>query len=131
MSIDVVGDFLTIIRNGLFVAKKNVTIPYSKFKHQIAGILKDEGFIKDLAVQQDEKGRDQLKLFLKYVDGESAIHEIKRISKPGRRIYKGFTQIEPVVGGLGISILSTSKGLLNNKQAKELKVGGEVLCTVW
>lgn len=128
---DVVGDFLTIIRNGFLVTKKSVIAPYSNLKYKIAQILKDEGFIKEAMIEKDDKGRDRLKLYLKYVGGESAIHEIKKISKQGKRTYKGASQVEPVIGGLGISILSTSQGVITNKQAEQLGIGGEVICTVW
>lgn len=130
MSIDVIGDFLTIIRNGLMSSKLIVTAPYSQIKAELAAILKDEGFIKDFTVIEDD-GKKSVKVFLKYVGGESVIHEIKRISTPGRRSYKGAANIKPVIGGLGLSILTTSKGIISHKKAKELGVGGEVLCTVW
>lgn len=130
MSIDVIGDFLTIIRNGIMSSKLLVVAPYSKIKAELAEILKDEGFIKDYAVIEDD-GKKSIKVFLKYVGGESVIHELKRISTPGRRSYKGATNIKPVIGGLGLSILTTSKGIISHKKAKELGVGGEVLCTVW
>lgn len=131
MSIDVIGDFLTIIRNGLMSSKLFVVAPYSKIKADLAEILKDEGFIKDFAVITEEDGKKSIKIFLKYVGGESVIHELKRISTPGRRSYKGAANIKPVIGGLGLSILTTSKGIISHKKAKELGVGGEVVCTVW
>lgn len=130
MSIDVIGDFLTIIRNGLLSSKLFVVAPYSKIKAEVAEILKEEGFIKDFAAVEID-GKKQLKVFLKYVQGESVIHELKRVSTPGRRSYKGATHIKPVIGGLGLSILTTSKGIISHKKAKELGVGGEVICTVW
>lgn len=130
MSIDVIGDFLTIIRNGIMSSKLLVVAPYSKIKAEVAEILKDEGFIKDYAIIEDD-GKKSIKVFLKYVGGESVIHELKRISTPGRRSYKGAANIKPVIGGLGLSILTTSKGIISHKKAKELGVGGEVLCTVW
>jgi small subunit ribosomal protein S8 len=130
MSIDSIGDFLTIIRNGLMSSKLFVVAPYSKIKAEVAEILKDEGFIKDFALS-DEDGKKSIKIFLKYVAGESVIHDLKRISTPGRRSYKGAANIKPVIGGLGLSILTTSKGIISHKKAKELGVGGEVICTVW
>lgn len=130
MSIDVIGDFLTIIRNGLMSSKLFVVAPHSKVKAEIADILKNEGFIKDFAIT-DEDGRKSIKVFLKYVGGESVIHDLKRISTPGRRSYKGAANVKPVIGGLGLSILTTSKGIISHKKAKELGVGGEVICTVW
>lgn len=131
MSIDAIGDFLTIIRNGIMSSKMVVEIPHSNLKSEIANLLKEEGFIKDLAVV-DNEGKKTIKVFLKYDNrGESAIHEITRVSRPGRRNYKGATNIKPVIGGLGISILTTSKGVITQKKAKELGIGGEVMCTVW
>lgn len=131
MSVDSVGNFLTIIRNGVMVSKPYIIAPFSKIRFTLAHILKDEGFIKDFAVLEDEEGKKSLKLFLKYVDGESVIHEITRISTPGRRLYSGISNVKPVIGGLGVSILTTDKGILTHKQAKKLGVGGEVICTIW
>jgi small subunit ribosomal protein S8 len=131
MSIDTIGNLLTVIRNGLMVSKASVTANSSKLNFAIVQVLKDEGFIRDFAKVADEKGRPSINIFLKYVDGESVIHEITRISKPSLRKYTGHNSIRPVIGGLGISILTTNKGIITNKKAKELGVGGEVLCTVW
>ena len=112
-------------------SKSDVVAPYSNIKFEIATILKDEGFIHNCSVFEDEDGWKKLKVLLKYVDGESVIHEVTRASKPGRRLYTGATGAKPVIGGLGISIFSTSRGIITNKKAKELNVGGEVICTVW
>jgi small subunit ribosomal protein S8 len=131
MSIDTIGNLLTVIRNGLMVSKASVTANSSKLNFAIVQVLKNEGFIRDFAKVADEKGRPSINIFLKYVDGESVIHEITRISKPSLRKYTGHNSIRPVIGGLGISILTTNKGIITNKKAKELGVGGEVLCTVW
>lgn len=129
---DAVGNFLTIIRNGLMASKPFVAAPHSKMNVSIAQILKDEGFIKNFVVLNDEEAvQPRIKVFLKYVDGESVIHEITRVSKPSRRRYAGAGNIRPVIGGLGVSILTTNKGILTNRKAKELQVGGEVICTVW
>ena len=127
---DVIGDFLTIIRNGIAVYKLSVSIPYSKLKNSILLILKDEGFIRDFNIEGDGVKKN-LRVFLKYVDGESVIHEISRVSKPGRRMYRGFKDLKPVIGGLGLSILTSSIGVITNKQAKSNSVGGEIICTVW
>lgn len=127
---DVIGDFLTIIRNGIAVSKLSVSIPYSKLKNSILLILKDEGFIRDFNIEGDGVKKN-LRVFLKYVDGESVIHEISRVSKPGRRMYRGFKDLKPVIGGLGLSILTSSIGVITNKQAKSNSVGGEIICTVW
>ena len=131
MSVDAVGDFLTIIRNGLFVSKTCVTAPYSKLKHEVAKILLDEGFIRGIEVVGEAPAEKKLKITLKYIDGESVIHEIQRASVPGCRAYSGANNVAPVAGGLGISILTTNKGVMTHRDAKRLEVGGEVLCTVW
>lgn len=131
MSIDSIGDFLTIIRNGRMVSKPSVVAPYSRVKHAIAEILKGEGFIRGFEILENASGKKTLKIALKYVNGESVIHEITRESTPGLRVYAGAKSIEPVIGGLGLSIITTSRGLLSHKKAKELGVGGEVICTVW
>lgn len=131
MSIDTIGNLLTIIRNGLMASKASVTVLSSKMNLAIVQVLKDEGFVRDFVQEVDDKGRAKINVFLKYVDGESVIHEITRISKPSLRKYTGHDSIRPVIGGLGISILTTNKGIMTNKKAKELGVGGEVICTVW
>lgn len=130
MSKDVIGDFLTSIRNGLMVGKSFVVCPHSKLKEDVAHILQEEGFIRNFTVEGDSI-KKSIKVFLKYVDNESVIHEIVRVSTPGRRCYTAANNLQPVIGGLGISILSTNKGVITNKQAKDLSVGGEILCTVW
>lgn len=128
---DSIANFLTIIRNGALASKPFVTAPYSNQKAAVADILLREGFIKTVQKIQGEDGHLALKVVLKYVDGESVIHEIDRISKSSRRVYTGVDSIRPVIGGLGVSILSTNKGIVSHKQAKKLRVGGEVMCTVW
>ena len=130
MSIDSIGDFLTIIRNGLMASKSQVIAPYSRIKFDIATILKDEGFVRNASVIEKD-GWKKIQVVLKYVNGESVIHEIDRVSKPGRRYYTGQLDIKPVIGGLGLSILSTNRGVISNHKAKKLNVGGEVICTVW
>ena len=131
MSIDVVGDFLTVMRNALKVNKRSATVPSSNLKVEIARVLKDEGYIKDFAKKADERGRESLTVTFKYVDGESAIHEICRVSTPGRRRYEGIANMKPVIGGLGIKILTTSAGIITDQKAKKMSVGGEVICYVW
>src|SRR5690606_32085387 len=101
------------IRNGVMVSKSFVTAPYSKMRDSIAQILKDEGFIHDFAIINTESGSGKrLKVVLKYVDGESVIHEIQRVSEPGRRVYAGNKEIKPVIGQLGVSIITTSRGVI-------------------
>ena len=131
MSIDAIGNFLTIIRNGLMASKPFVIVPCSKIKIEITRILKEEGFIRDFSIEAVNETIKNIKIQLKYVDNESVIHEITRKSRPSRRYYSPVNSIRPVIGGLGLSILTTSRGVLTNKQAKEFKVGGEVICTVW
>lgn len=130
MSIDAIGNFLTIIRNGVMVQKRQVRIPHSMLKQQIADVLKQEGYIKDFAVEADGNKRE-ITVYLKYVNGESVIHEISRVSKPSCRYFERKNNIKPVIGGLGISILTTNQGIVTDKKARELNVGGEVICRVW
>ena len=131
MSRDSIGDFLTIIRNGIARSKEFVVLPYSNMRFELAKILREEGFIDNIVVVEFDRPKKSLKLFLRYMDGESAIHEIKRESTPGRRLYARAHDLKPVIGGLGVSIVTTSSGVMTNKKAKELKIGGEVVCTVW
>ncbi len=127
---DPIADFLTRIRNAVKARKKNVEMPSSKMKIGLAKILKDTNFIKDFEVIEDNK-QNILKVYLKYTMGNPAITGLKKISKPGLRIYSGKDSLPRVLNGLGISILSTSKGLLTDKQAKKESVGGEIICHIW
>ncbi len=132
MSVDTISNFLTIIRNGISASKAAVIAPYSKMKAEMACILKDEGFIRDFEViEKPDVVQKELKVYLKYHRGESVIHEIKRISKSGRRKYRGAKKIAPIIGGLGLSIVSTSQGIMSHLQARKLGIGGEVICAVW
>lgn len=130
MSIDAIGNFLTIIRNGIATSKPFVVVPHSNMREQIAHLLLSEGFLRDVQVTE-EQDKKKLKVYLKYVDGESVIHEIKRVSTPGRRMYTSVKTIKPVIGGLGVTILSTNKGIITHKQARTMLAGGEIICTVW
>lgn len=127
---DVIGNFLTIIRNGIMASKPSVEVPYSRMNQAIAKILLEEGFITESTVMNQDDCQC-IKIGLKYVNGESVIHEIRRASRPGRRYYTGVGEIKPIIGGLGLTILSTNKGVVSHKTAKAAGVGGEVLCTVW
>ena len=128
---DPVADYLTRIRNGQARLKKFVDIPCSNLKKRISYILKEEHFVRDYLEIKDGK-QNILRVFLKYdYENSAVIHGIKRISKPGCRIYVSSDNLPRVLNGLGISILTTSKGVLSNKKAKKLSVGGEVLCQVW
>ncbi|MFH1831338.1 MAG: 30S ribosomal protein S8 [bacterium] len=130
MSIDSIGNFLTSMRNGLMVGKRSVTVPSSNIKVNIATLLKEEGYIRDFKIETTGP-KSELTIFFKYVQGESPIHEIKRVSKPSCRYYERLNNLTPVIGGLGISILSTSLGLMTDRQAKKSGVGGEVICHIW
>jgi small subunit ribosomal protein S8 len=130
VSKDVIADFLTIIRNGVSRSKSSVEIGYSKLRYEIAQILKQEGFVSDVVLEEKESGAT-IKVVLKYVEGESAIHEIVRVSKPSRRVYTSIERIKPVIGGLGVNILTTSKGVMTDKTARQNRVGGELICTIW
>ena len=130
MSVDTIGDFVTIIRNGLMASKPSVTTSHSNMRHQVANLLKEKGFVRDVVVSEDD-GRKYLKVILKYVNGESVIHEITRVSRPGCRMYAGIKSVRPVIGGLGVTVLSTNRGILTHHQARALNVGGEVICTIW
>ena len=128
---DPIADLLTRIRNGLNVGKRWVDIPSSIEKKRIVYILKEEKYIEDF-ILIDDKGRKQIRVFLKYdYQGKPVISAIERVSKPGLRVYKGKKDLPRVLDGLGISIMSTSKGVISNKMAKKFGVGGEVICNVW
>jgi small subunit ribosomal protein S8 len=127
---DPLSDMLTCIRNAVAVQHKTVSMPHSKLKAEIARVMKSEGFVKDFVVEGGLK--KSLKLYLKYVDGyEPSIRGLQRYSKPGLRKYCGADDIPRVLGGLGVAILSTSSGIISDKEAREKHVGGEVLCTIW
>ena len=128
---DPISDYLTRIRNGLLARKRWVDVPSSKMKKRISLVLKEESFIEDFFFISNGK-KEMIRIFLKYdFKGKSVIENIKRISRPGLRIYVGAGETPRVLDGLGISILSTSKGVLSNKRAKEYGVGGELLCEVY
>lgn len=128
---DPIADMLTRIRNALKAMHDEVSVPSSKMKVAIAKILKDEGYIKDYKVIQDNK-QGILKIALKWGShGEKIITGLKKVSKPGRRVYCGKEDIPVVIGGLGITILSTSRGILTGAQAKKMDIGGEVICNIW
>lgn len=127
---DPIADFLTRLRNATQAAQAETKAPYSKIKAEIARILKQEGYISDYTV--DTTGKfPEIKVAIKYVNRSPAITGIKRISKPGLRKYVGADEVPRVLGGLGISILSTPKGVVSGREAKKQNVGGELLATVW
>ncbi|KKS68702.1 MAG: 30S ribosomal protein S8 [candidate division TM6 bacterium GW2011_GWE2_42_60] len=132
MSVDTIGNFLTTIRNAVERSKRSVSVPYSSMVLRISEVLKREGFIRDFSVIQEEGcSFKTLQVFLKYMDGESVIHEIDRVSTPGRRMYEGASKLRRVVSGLGVAIVTTSVGIMTDKEARQRGIGGEVLCTVW
>ena len=128
---DPIADMLTRIRNGLIARHDSVTMPASNMKKAIAKILLDEGYIKSVDFIDDGL-QGQIKIVLKYVQGkESVIKGLKRISKPGLRVYARSSEIPKVLGGLGIAVISTSKGVMTDKEARNAGVGGEVLAYIW
>ncbi|MGK9368024.1 30S ribosomal protein S8 [Melioribacter sp. Ez-97] len=130
LTTDPIADFLTRIRNAIKARKKYVDIPSSKMKEGLAEILKANKYIKDYNVIEDNK-QNILRIHLQYVNGIPSITGLKKVSKPGLRIYAGKDELPKVLNGLGISIISTSKGLMTDKQARKESVGGEVICQVW
>ena len=126
---DPISDMLTRIRNSLLRFKHDVRIPSSKLKVAIANILKQEGYIKDYRVEENDK-RITLIIELKYFKGKPVIETMKRVSKPSLRSYKSVSELPKVMGGLGIAIISTAKGVMKDKSAREHGIGGEVLCYV-
>jgi small subunit ribosomal protein S8 len=126
---DPVADMLTRIRNAQQSEKQSVTMPSSKLKVAIAGVLKDEGYIDDFAVRGDS-GKVLLEIGLKYYAGKPVIEKIERVSRPGLRIYRPTDDLPRVMNGLGVAIVSTSKGVMTDRKARGLGVGGEVLCIV-
>ncbi|OGW46998.1 MAG: 30S ribosomal protein S8 [Nitrospirae bacterium RBG_13_41_22] len=130
MLTDPVADMLTRIRNATRIKAEKVDIPISKMKLEIAKILKEEGFIRAYKILKDKR-QGILRVIPKYVDNESVILGLKRVSKPGRRVYVGSREIPRVIGGLGVAILTTSKGILSDKVCRRESVGGEVVCYVW
>lgn len=126
---DPIADMLTRIRNAQRANKTTVSMPASKLKGAIANVLKDEGYIDDFNVQNNE-GKPVLNISLKYYAGRPVIEKIERVSKPGLRIYKGSQNLPKVMNGLGVTIVSTSKGVMTDRKAQAAGIGGEVLCIV-
>ena len=131
MMTDPISDMLTRIRNGALARHDRIEMPHSKLKEHIAGVLKGEGFIDDVRVS-DGEGARQLTLVLRYGrDKASAIDGVRRVSAPGRRVYVRFDRIPRVRSGMGVSILSTSRGVMTDKECRKQKVGGELICEIW
>jgi len=128
---DLVANYLTRIRNAVIAKHETVTgIPSSKILENVSKVLKEEGYIKDFRVNEIE-GKKTISVDIKYHNGKSVISKIERVSRPGRRIYSSVEEIPYVKQGLGISVVSTSKGVLTDAKARELNVGGEIICNVW
>ena len=131
MMTDPIADMLTRIRNAVRIERPNVEVPASKVKRGLAEVLKREGYIWDWNESEEDKFA-VIHIDLKDgPNGERVIRHIKRVSKPGRRIYNGATQLRPILNGLGISIVSTSRGVISDREARHRNLGGEVLCEVW
>jgi small subunit ribosomal protein S8 len=126
---DPIADMLTRIRNAQATEKVSVVVPTSKVKQAIAQVLKDEGYIEDFAVRKND-GKSMIEIGLKYYAGKPVIEKIERVSRPGLRIYKSRDDIPRVMNGLGVAIVSTSRGVMTDRRARETGVGGEVLCVV-
>jgi len=127
---DPIADLLTRIRNGLKADKISVDIPASRSKKAILNVLKEEGYLTDFA-EKEVGGKAVLEIMLKYYDGKPVIENIQRVSRPGRRVYRKQGDLPTIIGGLGISIISTSRGIMTATQARETGIGGEVLCSVY
>lgn len=130
MLTDPIADMLTRIRNAVLIKNEKVDIPASKMKVEVAKILKEEGFIKSYKIIKDKK-QGILRITLKYTENEPMITGLKRISKPGRRVYVGKGEVPKAMGGVGVAIVTTSKGILTDKECRRDGVGGEVICHVW
>lgn len=128
---DPISDFLTRLRNAAKAKLDECIIPHSNLKESLAVILKQEGYVSNHTVGADTQGHKTLVVKMKYVDGAPAITGIKRVSTPGRRLYHSYTDIPRVLNGLGIAIVSTSKGLMKDADCRRNKAGGELICNVW
>jgi small subunit ribosomal protein S8 len=128
---DPLGDLIARINNAQMRNKSKVSSPASRLRESVLEVLKSEGYIRGYASVEHANGRNELEIELKYFDGAPVIREISRVSKPGRRVYTSIGDLKPVKNGLGISILSTSKGVMSDNAARDANVGGEVLCRVY
>ena len=129
--VDPIGDMLTRIRNGQMRSLNKIDVPFSNFRSKILEVLKKEGYILDYEIIDKEKNIKSISVKLKYFDGQPVIKEIKRISKPGRRVYSRATSIPKVLNGLGLAILSTSKGVMSDVEATKNNLGGEIICRIF
>ncbi|MGI9382555.1 MAG: 30S ribosomal protein S8 [Methyloligellaceae bacterium] len=128
---DPLGDMLTRIRNAQMRNKSKVSTPASKLRGRVLDVLEEEGYIRGYAAVDYDGGRSEFEIELKYFDGDPVIKELKRVSKPGRRVYSSVRDIPTIANGLGVTILSTPKGVMSDSKARDQNVGGEVLCSVF
>jgi len=126
---DPIADMLTRIRNGQMAGHASVVMPSSKLKAAVAKLLADEGFVSTFSINENE-GKAELSVDLKYFDGKPVIEMIKRVSRPGLRVYKNKDELPKVIGGLGVAVISTSKGIMTDRDARQAGIGGEVICYV-
>ena len=132
MQTDPIGDLLTRIRNAAKARHPRVDVPASKLKTEIARILKEEGYVASYKLVEESKVKKTLRVFLKYTgDKRSVITDLRRVSRPGCRVYASKTEMKPVFGGMGVSIVTTPKGVMTGRAARKAGIGGEVLCEVW
>ncbi len=128
---DPIADLLTRMRNAFLAKHDRLDVPHSNLKQSLCGLLKDEGFVVDYEVVESPP-QNTIRIYLRYdSEGTPAARLLKRVSKPGRRVYRGADEIKPVLNGLGVAIVSTSRGLLTDAQARQQRVGGEILCELW
>ncbi len=130
MMTDPIADMLTRIRNAILIKSEKVDIPASRIKLELAKLLKEEGFIRAYKILKDKK-QGILRISLKYAENKSVISGLMRVSKPGRRVYSGYKGIIPVMGGVGIAVLTTPKGIVSDNTCRREKMGGEIICHVW
>tara|TARA_B100001996_G_C18646179_1_gene587485 strand:- start:777 stop:1175 length:399 start_codon:yes stop_codon:yes gene_type:complete len=128
---DPIGDMFSRIRNGQMRSLNTINIPSSSFRKNILEVLKNEGYIKDYFIEKSENNKISLKINLKYYEGDPVIKEIKRISKPGRRVYSRANSIPKVMNGLGVAIISTPKGVMSDSEARKNNIGGEIICRIF
>ena len=128
---DPIGDMFTRIRNGQMRSLNNIKVPASKFRLKILEVLKSEGYINNFLIENSKNNKKDLKVNLKYFEGSPVIKEIKRVSKPGRRVYSRASSIPKIQNGLGLAILSTSTGIMSDTEARKKNIGGEIICRVF
>ena len=128
---DPIADFLTRLRNASKAGLAECAAPHSQLKESLAAILQTEGFVREVTTGADERGHKTIVVKMKYVDTAPVITGLKRASTPGRRMYYGYSELPRVLNGLGLAIVSTSKGLMKDQEARRQKLGGELVCTVW